>query len=148
MVGKLFWSENLLVGKIIWSKKIWVRMFLSDLFYQKKFLNGIFLHFLIVGSKQGCIPNINFWKFLNPITVGSLGPGSHDPLFLTPSGSKLNADPFWLFLNIPIDEFRTIKLVGKNFDLRGKKIPRFCLRRSGSLRPPPTVNVDQNPQPW
>ena len=36
-------------------------------------------------------------------------PGSRGAPFQTPVGSKLNADTFLLFLNIPLDEFRTIK---------------------------------------
>ena len=42
--------------------------------------------------------------------------------FLTHFESKLNTYTFWLFLNITLDHFRTIKYIGKQNYLRGKKI--------------------------
>ena len=48
-----------------------------------------------------------FHVLFNPITY--VWPQSTVTPFKTPLGSKLNADTFWQFLTIPIDQFKPIK---------------------------------------
>ena len=53
---------------------------------------------------------LRFKKKLTLLGLGDGEVGMH--FFFIPLGFKLNADTFWLFLNISIDDFRTIKLIG------------------------------------
>ena len=61
----------------------------------------------------------------NPITVwwwgASSGPRLSRVPFQATFGAKLITDTLLLFLNIPIDDFRPIKQIGKKFDLKGKE---------------------------
>ena len=68
--------------------------------------------------------------FLNPIQARG---GGKDPppidvdTLLDPLGSEFNSDTFCKFLNIPTDQFKTIKKVGGKKNLRGKKKIRAIL---------------------
>ena len=83
-------------------------------------------------SETTCFSTLHHANFfINPIMVGA-------PI-LTPLGSKFNAYTFWLFLTLSIDQFRTIKNIGKKKYLRGQKNFGNFLRWSGSWRPPPDL---------
>ena len=93
-----------------------------------------------------CSPHFAFsiTPAVNPIMVWGLKDPDHVARHFWPP-SELNADTFWLFLNVPIDEFRPKKLIRKKFDLRGEQISKYFLRWSGSGPQPLSLIRTPNP---